>query len=223
MNPLYGGNGIIIDADEGCQFAEINAEGNGALYQDVMTLKGRPLDYYFSHRGRINSATNGADQMYVVIIPTDLAMEGLNGGGEIDTNGEVDELRKLSEEERNRRGIYVKPYTANPEGWTRNHDVYIPTSSMTRFFFVSNQPSKPSYGNFIDNVTFSQNMPTPTVDKFNLRVEKTVKGLNAEELEKLKDSLTFSVEVKDSQNKNYIGNKDSKDGLLVGEKERKTL
>ena len=209
----------VIFADEGKQFAEINAEGNGALYQDVITLKGRPLDYYFSHRGRINSNTNGFDQMYVVIIPTGLAMKGLHGDNNpIDTNGEVGELLQLSEEERNSKGIYVQPYVASPRIWQRNHDVYIPTSSMTRFFFVSNQPALPSYGNFIDNVTFSQNMPTPTVDKFNLRVEKTVKGLNAEELEKLKDSLTFSVEVKDSQNKNYIGNKDSKDGLLVGDK-----
>ena len=178
----------VIFADEGKQFAEINAEGNGALYQDVITLKGRPLDYYFSHRGRINSNTNGFDQMYVVIIPTGLAMKGLHGDNNpIDTNGEVGELLQLSEEERNSKGIYVQPYVASPRIWQRNHDVYIPTSSMTRFFFVSNQPALPSYGNFIDNVTFSQNMPTPTVDKFNLRVEKTVKGLNAEELEKLKD------------------------------------
>ena len=39
-------------AYEGNQFAELNCEASGALYQDVLTKDGTALNYWLSHRAR---------------------------------------------------------------------------------------------------------------------------------------------------------------------------
>ena len=45
-------------AYEGDQFAELNCEASGALYQDVLTKDGTALNYWLSHRARGNSDSN---------------------------------------------------------------------------------------------------------------------------------------------------------------------
>ena len=174
---------------------------------------------------KADSATQGVDSMYVVIAPADLAMNGLKGDGNpIDTLEEVTELKNLSEQERIQRGIYIQEYTAVPGIWQKRHDVYVPKTSMTRFFFVSAQKDIPSYGNYIDSVSFSQDIPEPTNDTFGLRVEKTVQGLDVvgetteEKIADLKQqlkNLVFEIEVKDADGKLVAFNGSN---LLTGKK-----
>ena len=62
------------------QFAELNCQAAGALYQDVLTIEGRPLNYYLEHRARggvknVPSTTPEYDTMYLVIMPTQIAVE----------------------------------------------------------------------------------------------------------------------------------------------------
>lgn len=55
-------------AQDGNQFAELNCEAYGALYQDVLTVPGSTLNWSLAHKGR-----NGADTMVLLIAPVTVA------------------------------------------------------------------------------------------------------------------------------------------------------
>ena len=71
-------------ANTGNQFAELNAEGAGALYQDVLTKPGQPMNWRFYHRARTrkghdsqsdNVIQSGTDTMAMVIAPLELVKD----------------------------------------------------------------------------------------------------------------------------------------------------
>ena len=71
-------------ANSGDQFAELNAEGAGALYQDVLTKPGQPMNWRFYHRARTRRGyedqsksviQSGADTMAMVIAPLELVKD----------------------------------------------------------------------------------------------------------------------------------------------------
>lgn len=71
-------------ANSGDQFAELNAEGAGALYQDVLTKPGQPMNWRFFHRARTrkghdsqsdNVIQSGTDTMAMVIAPLELVKD----------------------------------------------------------------------------------------------------------------------------------------------------
>ncbi len=87
---------------ESVQCAELNADSEGALYQDVLTSPGSTMYWSLMHNGRTRNNTNlgsnasqnnpASDTMYVLIMSTDLAMNSNSNqiNGEIDTQDEVD-------------------------------------------------------------------------------------------------------------------------------------
>lgn len=71
-------------ANNGDQFAELNAEGAGALYQDVLTKPGQPMNWRFFHRARTRRGyedqstsviQSGSDTMAMVIAPLELVKD----------------------------------------------------------------------------------------------------------------------------------------------------
>ena len=71
-------------ANHGNQFAELNAEGAGALYQDVLTKPGQQMNWRFFHRARTrkghdsqsdNVIQSGTDTMAMVIAPLELVKD----------------------------------------------------------------------------------------------------------------------------------------------------
>ena len=73
------GDGFMYKAEraakDGVQYAEINCEASGALYQDVLTDTQVDLNYFLSHRarsknGQYDSTEDKFDTMYLVIMPT---------------------------------------------------------------------------------------------------------------------------------------------------------
>lgn len=71
-------------ANNGNQFAELNAEGAGALYQDVLTKPGQEMNWRFYHRARTRRGDadqsksviqSGADTMAMVIAPLELVKD----------------------------------------------------------------------------------------------------------------------------------------------------
>lgn len=71
-------------ANNGVQFAELNAEGAGALYQDVLTKPGQPMNWRFFHRARTRRGykdqsssviQSGTDTMAMVIAPLELVKD----------------------------------------------------------------------------------------------------------------------------------------------------
>ena len=67
-NANYG----VSNAADGKQFAEINAEEFGALYQDIITQAGEPIDWDFMHAAR-QQQNNGVNSMFIVFGPTEQA------------------------------------------------------------------------------------------------------------------------------------------------------
>lgn len=69
----------ITNAADGTQFAEINSEAFGALYQDIITAPGEDIAWEFAHAPRQNQNWGGekrfSNAMYIVIGATEEAQE----------------------------------------------------------------------------------------------------------------------------------------------------
>lgn len=85
--PGSDGRYSSFKAKDGTQFAELNAETAGALYQDIMTIPNVSMSYWLSHRARgLDKDTNPEyDSMYLVIMPSHIALTAAEDGGELDT------------------------------------------------------------------------------------------------------------------------------------------
>lgn len=139
-------------AAHGTQYAELNAEAMGTLYQDVLTAPGAELSWSFSHRSRKGMIEKNI--MYLIIASS-------KDGAKIDTQAQINDL--------------IRNYTADGETvsygggsytmWKMEADAYhwenhfgsykVPDKQYaTRFFFASASGS--TMGNLIDNVTFNQ-------------------------------------------------------------------
>jgi len=126
-NGFYG-----VDAFEGNQFTEINANQKAALYQDVSGLAaGLEVDFSFAHRGRV---TNESMQFTI----TDLGADGLYGTADDTT-------------------LFSKIYTDGTDAWgiysSAAEAAVLTTGDTLRFSFTS--LTEGSYGNFLDGVNVS--------------------------------------------------------------------
>ncbi len=145
----------VDSAPEGKQFAELNCEAVGALYQDVLTNPGDVLNYTCMHRGR-----NGSDTMYIVIC------------NQKDWKPGLEDVRQYVQKED----------TAGNTAWTQITGSYtVPAGQyVTRFFFVSGNTAGGSKteGNFLDAVQFTKGTPTPLPSDGRLAVTKTFSGID---------------------------------------------
>ena len=203
------------------QFAELNCEASGALYQDVMTYADEKLSYGLSHRARgSNSQTTEHDTMYVVIMPTKVAKTAANGS-ELKTQDQLVEYIKnkikykyttsiASREEfvecYNNDGVYIARISSDDQDWNKiiQNKVYTAKSTLTRFFFVAGTTSsgKATVGNFLDNVQFTQGLVAADPDRYTLQITKAFNNITDEQIEQLKDKLTFTIKVYSKDNPN---------------------
>lgn len=186
----YSRHGDEIAAD-GNQFAELNCETAGALYQDVLTTPGEVLNYQVAHRAR---GTNGddtsaeeKDTMYVVAMSSEMAQN-------ITTQAQVLDVVNNKE---NYPGAMVATYTDGDRSWTTHQGTYTVASNQysTRFFFVAGNTAsnKLTVGNFIDNVRFTRDRLTPAAGTANVTVTKTITGLSVADADTLAKKLSFKV------------------------------
>lgn len=180
-------------AAEGNQFAELNCEAEGALYQDILTTPGETLNYQLSHRARglYQNATPESDTMYVLIMSTKLAKQY-----EVTTAGKAQEIVNHPE---NYSGATVVQYTDNDQKWTTHQGVYnVPANSnqyLTRFFFVAGTTASRdnTVGNFLDNIKLTRDKLTPVEGTATITLEKVIVGLKYAEARSLAEKLTFTV------------------------------
>lgn len=201
-------------AVDGKQFAEINCQNPGALYQDVLTIAGEPLNFWLSHRARgtiISDDSDELDTMYLVIMPSEAAKDLqsqaqlksalMDYGVNIDfpQNNEVGFYELY-----NHNGIYIAEITSDDKHW---HEIlsegvqkYVPIAALTRFFFVSGKTASGNntVGNFIDKVGFSQKLPPVEEGKFNFTIKKNFTGLGNEQLKEMQEKLQFKITAKNS-------------------------
>ena len=221
----YGWHGTD-KAYDGNQFAELNCEAPGALYQDVMTYAGETMDYWLSHRARGEYPNGGyirgeKDTMYLVIMPTSTAMTAASGS-ELKTQGQLEEYlrsrlpgvnldaeasgdgNQKSEILYNNDGILISRITSDDQSWQRilKTDLYRSTSYLTRFFFMSGHTAsgKDTVGNFLDKVGFSQQLPPVTEDEFTLQIKKSFEGLGSADINAVKNNIKFNITVKNGEN-----------------------
>lgn len=182
---------------EGSQFAELNCEASGSLYQDVMTIPGSQLTYSLFHRARgifngynRDNASNYKDTMYVLIMSAELADE-LNIKTQTDVKNAITQINAGNSKY---AGAKVVPYT-DPMVWTlHNGDYTVPSDQyLTRFFFVAGDTASKNdtIGNLIDGVSFSSKIPDP-VNGGNLEVSKTVSGLTDDEMNNYSVTVTVT-------------------------------
>ena len=168
----YAWHGAKLDAEGNAngQFAELNCETAGALYQDVITYEGETLNFWLSHRARgRNSSTTEYDTMYVVMMPTSIAktMEESNSQSpQQRLLNLVDNYYNISKEinasalptresetvvydgntKGKNNGVLITKVVSDDTDW---HNVqvsnrYIAKSAMTRFFFISGKTTAPT-------------------------------------------------------------------------------
>ena len=167
-------------AADGAQFAELNCEAYGALYQDVLTVPGVDLNWYLEHCAR-----QGTDTMALVIMPTTRA-DGLtqqlekiaNGTGSNDSKAQ--QIRTALDGVASDSGVFVDYYQAGTGTWKYHNGTYtVPENQyLTRFFFVavSTGSGNATVGNLLDNVGFGTDVPEPQKDQGILTVTKYVDG-----------------------------------------------
>lgn len=190
VNPSYGQSSVssnynIDEPDHGKQFAELNCEAYGALYQDVLTVPGTTLNWYLSHAGRM-----GTDEMALVIMPVDTAEELTR------------ELEEVSEDSSAIRRIlnryqdqgFIQYFEDGQGSWARYDGEYtVPEGQyVTRFFFVAVDTGATgnranTTGNLLDRVGFGTDVPAPDADEGQLTITKVVSGVTPPE--------NYSVEV----------------------------
>lgn len=152
-------------AVDGYQFAELCANEVGALYQTVSTFSGNTLKWGFSHRGR-----SGEDTMELWIgTPDDVtavldyykshnnSVAGISDDAELSA--------KYNTISQNSDGT-TRRYTDGNTQWNSYTGNYVVPEGQieTTFAFVSISASgnKISYGNLLDNVYFTAEVPPKT-------------------------------------------------------------
>lgn len=186
----YGTDG----AAEREQFAELNCQAEGALYQDVLTTPGETLNYKFAHRARgsYQNATSESDSMYVLIMSTKLAQN-------IKTHTQV---RNVINNLAAYPGATVTKYTSDDQQWSRYAGTYnVPEGSdqySTRFFFVSGDSTEVAsgintVGNFLDDIALTRDKLTPVEGTARVNVTKSITGLKYADANTLANRLTFTV------------------------------
>jgi hypothetical protein len=136
---VWGTGFLGVPALEGSNFAELNANSAGTLYQDVVTEPGSTMTWVASHRARV-----GTDVMRVLIgdaltaeVSTDVGWDFISGN--------------------------ISDTTA---AWGTYSDTYLVPAGQTctRFGFraVSTGSGNASIGNFLDDIRFEMTSPAPT-------------------------------------------------------------
>lgn len=166
------------------QFAELNCEAVGALYQDVLTDPGTTLHWSLWHSGR-NNKQGKKETMQVVITGAKGLTEDWNPAGQVHPNGEVEATVSDGANSWNY-------YTSDGDGYTVPEGQHI-----TRFYFISSGAGlNDTHGNLLDDIGFGRNVPQPKPKTGNLLIDKTVTGL---EKGTVIPANAFTFEVKNSK------------------------
>lgn len=187
------------------QFAELNAQAAGALYQEVITAPGSKLNWGLSHRGRDGGRDgDGKDTMYLVIAPSKIVREkGLTTQEAIISfiNGKLNDEDSYSDSD---SGIYIKKFIDGNKNDASGQSVWgtyqsttqyeVPQDGyLTTFFFVAGTTSNgdTTVGNLLDDVYFTTNLPKPKPGRASLNVEKTVENLEVNDLKDYQVEITL--------------------------------
>ena len=175
-------------AAAGMQYAELNANYESSLYQDVLTTPGASMNWQVAHTARLRSGDTwwlGQDTMYVVIMAADQAVELAKSQEQL--KQVAADLFNSSGSSSQYPGARAYKFSSSQHKWeARSGEYVVPEGQYyTRFFFVSASSASGddlSVGNQIDNVWFSTETPPPSAGSARITVEKRVTGLTLDEV-----------------------------------------
>ena len=189
---------------DGNQFAELNCEAAGALYQDVLTTPGQNLNWWLNHhaRGSNRNANKEYDTMSLLIMSTEQA-ETLNMTDTATVTNVIDNIENYSgaqcwtfSSDDQTWHYYSSDGTADANGKAMTPYTVPEGQYMTRFFFVARSTASRNLtvGNFLDDVGFSTGLPPIKPNSGNITIQKTLEGvLNAENVTQIRDQIKFEV------------------------------
>lgn len=195
----------IDGAYDGQQFAELNCEAYGALYQDVLTAPGTTLHWSLAHRAR---GRGMQDSMALLIAPVDVAAQItdiLAGVSSEDDNKGLLVRQALDRTvQYNGEDVPIRSFmvggeiTDGSDQWGVHSGDYTVRAGqyVSRFFFLALSSGKGDRreGNLLDKVWFSTEPAPPVAGHANLTLRKTLAGsLTADELTAVRAGLTFTV------------------------------
>lgn len=171
----------IDRAAEGDQFAELNCETAGALYQDVLTVPGSTLYWGLEHSDRKGGQSS---RLLVLISDTSELPE------EFDPTN-YDEIADLGLEDN-----IVLDVTSDEVAWKYHSGSYVVPEGqyVTRFYFVAGNGS--TEGNLLDNITFSSELPKPPAEKGNIVLNKAIAGIDSSAVDLSNVNFTFTITTK---------------------------
>lgn len=178
-----GAQAPTVTPDGGDQFAELNSEEAGALYQDVLTTSGAAFSWSFSHAARVNTGKDdvpNAQKMYVVvgasadaqaIVDNEkiraLIAAAASSGSIPDAKSDGSDAGLEFSYDANGDGTpgtyFIWQHTAATKTWTDlKGSCRIPDGQyLTRLFFVADPNQEGdglTHGNFIDAVDAGEKM-----------------------------------------------------------------
>ena len=195
----------IDGAYDGQQFAELNCEAYGALYQDVLTAPGTTLHWSLAHRAR---GRGMQDSMALLIAPVDVAAQITNilagVSSEDDNRGLLVRAALDRTVQYNGQDVPIRSFmvggemTDGSDQWGVHSGDYTVRAGqyVSRFFFLALSSGKGDRreGNLLDKVWFSTEPAPPVAGHANLTLRKTLAGsLTADELTAVRAGLTFTV------------------------------
>lgn len=195
----------IDGAYDGQQFAELNCEAYGALYQDVLTAPGTTLHWSLAHRAR---GRGMQDSMALLIAPVDVAAQITNilagVSSEDDNRGLLVRAALDRTVQYNGEDVPIRSFmvggeiTDGSDQWGVHSGDYTVRAGqyVSRFFFLALSSGKGDRreGNLLDKVWFSTEPAPPVAGHANLTLRKTLAGsLTTDELTAVRAGLTFTV------------------------------
>jgi|GEM_PF-3127949 len=207
-----------FSAKHGTQYAELNADEAGALYQEVLTAPGSTLYWELFHQGRYSE---GKDEMFLVIAPTSLVKNITSQDALTDLINEI----KSNPTTYGNQGYFLSSMKDSSGQWKRYAGEYtVPEGQyLTSFFFVAgttyqstiNTERGDILGNLLDKVSFSTNLPDPIYGG-NVLVTKKVEGFLPEDLKNYSVTIKIGQENQTlrSETINFTGGSDSQEKLF---------
>lgn len=188
------------NVNSGTQYAELNAESMGALYQDVLTTPGSTMYWSVDHNGRM-----GTDTMAVVIMSTKDAEK-------ITTQRQLLAAIRDIQNGKYQGAQVTTNLMGNINTWTTHSGQYaVPNGQyLTRYFFVaiSTSTNNETVGNHIDNVWFNTTLPPANAGQGRVTIAKKIYGLPEEKLSEIKKEqlIQYNTANENKKNANLVDN-----------------
>ena len=161
---LWVNNFQGVPAPEGSQFAELNAQADSALYQDVCVMANEQVRWTASHRGRSHGNTADVAEVFISD-PNDWTGVTYSGSKLYSAYIATSNDGSPSSISTNTGSAGQATKTDLSNGWRKYSDVWTgpSTSQKYRFAFqsVSSANGNVTYGNFLDDIQLEL---SPTVE-----------------------------------------------------------